>query len=263
MWYKEDKNPTWNWKRLQSLMQDRRTYKYWGPTKVETYEKALSSGTLADFKRAEYMKNVVYSFQYLEFIQVQIDELTLLTDVLKKQLYKNYIITSIGIIECIFSHLVTSNNLQNKSEWISEGEPEYCDPFIENRTEKRYIRQKQVRLPEPKDENTTFFDAIKIVVEHNLIHLPSKGLDIMHEIRKLRNKVHLSALRHENDTDYLGIDERDFIKVRYVLHTIVSEVMDEDADKSCFDFIKPSDEEIETTFDSKNKGTAQGKDHND
>lgn len=263
MWYKEDKNPTWSWKRLQSLMQDTRKYKYWGPTKVDTYEKILSSGTLADFKRAEYMKNVVYSFQYLEFIQVQIDELTLLTDVLKKQLYKNYIITSIGIIECIFSHLVTSNNLQNKNEWISEGEPEYCDPFTEDGTEKRYIKQKQVRLPEPKDENTTFFETIKIVVENNLIHLPSKGLDIMHEIRKLRNKVHLSALRHENDTDYLGIDQRDFIKVRYVLHTIVSEVIDKDTDKSCFDFINPSDEEIEMAFGRINKETTQESGHND
>ena len=200
------------------------------------------------------MKNLVYSLQYLEFIQVQLDEMKLLTDVLRKQLYKSYIINAISIIECIFSHLVAVRGLQKKTEWKSEGNFEATESFMENGVEKRYVRQKQVHLHQPENENTAFFETINIVRENDLIDLPNEKFNIMHELRKLRNKIHLQALRHENDTDYLGIEISDFIKVRYMLYMILTQVISNDADKSCLDFIAPDDEEIEKYLEDNHNG---------
>ena len=78
----------------------------WKPISVSQFEIFVSQGSLCNMPR-ELKKNIVYSLQYIQYIELQLQELNL-HSIITTMLYKNYIITGVSIIEGIFYHLLKS-----------------------------------------------------------------------------------------------------------------------------------------------------------
>ena len=84
-------------------------------TKVDEFSHVVNSGLFLSSK--ETKRNIAYSLKYLEFLKIQLDELVL-DDVMKKMIWKNFIITSISIIEVIMKD--RTNNNKHGKELLNE-----------------------------------------------------------------------------------------------------------------------------------------------
>lgn len=91
----------------------------WHPTLVSSFEAALKlDPSVSNYY--ELKKNLVYSLQYLEFLELECKELAL-TSVLSTMLYKTYVITGMSILEGLFSNFLKSKGLWNTTNLESLG----------------------------------------------------------------------------------------------------------------------------------------------
>ena len=76
--------------KLESLLNSKGvTYsKRWIPNFVNQYKNVISSGSLQNLED-EVRSNISYSLQYLEFLQLQLNELNL-HSMIKKMIYKSF-----------------------------------------------------------------------------------------------------------------------------------------------------------------------------
>ena len=170
-------------------------------------------------------------------------------DVIATQIIKTYVITAMSIIEGIFHHIVLSNGYQKKSDWKEIDAPRHTNVFRENDIDKKYIITTQIKLEKPENVQLDFEFLITKVQEKRLISLPGKSYPKLKALIKLRNKVHLHVIRHDNDTDYLGISYVDYLLARYFLHTILTDRIFSPQNNSPVDFIKLSEEQTERVVD--------------
>ena len=98
---------------MKTLLIGSKEYK-WSPTFIDDIRNSLKIKM-----KYSISKNIAYNIQYLEFLDKQLNELRL-TSVLTKMIYKNYIITSMSIIEAIFYCLLEERNLIPKEYWETE-----------------------------------------------------------------------------------------------------------------------------------------------
>lgn len=90
----------------------------WKPISVSQFETFVSQGSLCNMSR-ELKKNIVYSLQYIQYIELQLQELNL-HSIITTMLYKNYIITGVSIIEGIFlSFIKIYRELETKRVGVS------------------------------------------------------------------------------------------------------------------------------------------------
>lgn len=207
----------------------------WGPSMVVPLESALSIGAFRAMPIA-LRKNIVYSLQYLQYIQLQIDELKL-HDVIYTQLVKSYIIIAMSIVEGVFYHLLKSNNLQKKEEW-EEIEKVHTNVFKRSDDIKyKTIVTTFKMLSNPIDGRMDFESMIARVRSKNLIKLNNAAYPY---IKEIRNKVHLHISKDSNDTDYKKLSYVDYYLARYVLYRILTnEVFYPIAQGGTFEWINP------------------------
>ena len=99
---------------MQSLLINSQEPK-WYPRSIDSYRNSIIVST--DFHEYKSCKsNFAYNMQYIEYIEKQLKELRL-TDVLKKMLYKSYILTGMSIIELLFSCYLKGAKLWPTSDW--------------------------------------------------------------------------------------------------------------------------------------------------
>ena len=84
---------------------------------------------------------------------------------------------------------------------------------------------------------------INKVKEKKLISLTGKAYPYLKALKTIRNKVHLHIIRFANDTDYVSINEYDYLIARYMLYTILRDDVFKPNDKTVLNFIKLSSEE--------------------
>lgn len=165
-------------------------------------------------------KNIAYNIQYLEYLDKQLNELRL-TSVLTKMIYKNYIITSMSIIEAIFYCLLEERNLIPKEYW--ETEKTYISSEIgleDNRTRIVSELQKKVLEKERKMNLESLSSKIKSkkILSHSKINFP-----VLEYYRKLRNKVHIYISDGCDESDYNSFNFLDYLMIRAVLYAILSD----------------------------------------
>ena len=216
--------------------------KRWHPKAISIFESELTSGDFYGMNR-ELRKNIAYSLQYLQYLQLQLEELNL-HSVIEKQLQKTYIITALSIIEGIFSHLVKSKGQQKTSDW------DVCTPIHTNilkndGVEKKYVITEYHKLKTPKEEKMDFEYLITKVQEKKLLEIDYRAFGYLKKLKKIRNKVHLQVSRFENDTDYLGIERYDYLLTRYLLYGIFHSKSFGLPKITAFNFIYPNKEELE------------------
>lgn len=206
----------------------------WHPTPVSSFEYALSSGAFYGMSR-EVRKNIAYALQYLQFLQLQFDEIHL-HDIIATHIIKTYIITAMGIIEAVFHHLIVYNGYQKKEKWEDIAKPVHTNVFFEDGEKKKYVISVEKELTTPRNVQMDFEYLINKVQEKKLLSISSKAFPYIKSLKRIRNKVHLHLIRYDNDTDYMGITYYDYLLVRHILYIILCDKK-LDSKKNYFKFI--------------------------
>lgn len=195
-------------------------YNRWVPTTVGDFEKALTQG---DFRGMNYelRKNIAYSLQYLQYLQLQLDELHL-HSVIQKQLWKSYIIISMGIVEGLFYHLLKKSGNQTKTEWeetLRVSTNVYKEDGVNKKNEIITYR----KLSSAKDAKMDFESMIAKVRSKHLLKLPQAAYPYIKELKEIRNKVHLFISKNDYDTDFNKLTSVDCYLARYVLYRVLKD----------------------------------------
>ena len=167
-----------------------------------------------------------------------------LHSIVTNQIQKSYIITSMSIIEAVFLHLVKSKGFAKKEEW-QECKPFHTNVVHENGEEKKYIVTPSIKLKKPTEVEMDFEYLINKVQEKKLIKLSNDAFPYIKGLKRLRNKVHLQIVKHENDTDYTAISFYDLWLMKYVLYVILRNEVFEPGKTTCLSFIKPTNAQIQ------------------
>lgn len=234
---------------LESILEKNTDIRYsqrWHPTSVNAFESKLSSGAYRGMSR-EIRKNIAYSLQYLQFLQMEFEELHL-HEIIATHIIKTYVISAMGIIEAIFHHIVKSKGYQKKLQW-EPGEGKHTNTFRDGEGEKRYVVTVDKKLNPPVDAQMDFEYLINKVQEKKIIELTHKAYPHLKALKRIRNKVHLQIVRFENDTDYMGISFYDYLLMRYLLYSILTDPIFEQSDRTSFSFILPNKQQLQRLKD--------------
>lgn len=91
----------------------------WYPTPIETLKYSVKIDMSIENARALH-SNIAYNLQYIEFLEKELEELNL-SSVVCIMVVKNYVITSMSIIEGLFTNIVKSNGWWKTSDLESLG----------------------------------------------------------------------------------------------------------------------------------------------
>ena len=212
------------------LEKDLKYNERWSPNTVPDYSLLIRQGALQNINE-ELLKNICYSMQYLEYINLQIQELKL-HSIVEKMLYKTFIVITISIIEAIFYYILKSNN-QNKI--IKE------ELIFSTRANKKKLDGEEVLIEtnifktiEPKDGEMAFDSMIKKMEKGKYLDLRHEYFPYLKHIKDLRNRIHIHIT--ENDkfgTDFFKFDIEDFLFTKKMLLLILTD--DKIQVKSYFD----------------------------
>lgn len=187
-------------------------------------------------------KNLSYNIQYLQFLQKQIFELRL-SEVLLKMLYKNYVITSLSIIETIFAFIVKQHNLWRLRKW-----KEISHTSKTNKVNDSLIMTDTIQYENipPVEDIMDFSDLIQIVRDRKLIKLSVEQWKFLMRFKKKRNRVHIRITK-EVSTEYNDFSIYDYLSAKILLQLIIlknDEVINDKIEAlEIFKFLKLSDDE--------------------
>ncbi len=214
----------------------------WSPTSVSDFENELKNGSYYGMNK-ETRKNIVYSLQYLQFLQLQLEELNM-HSVISTQVMKTYIVTAMSIIESVFMHIVKKNNCQKKTDWQVTS-TRCSNAFVEDGIRKKYVISVEEELATPIEEKMNLEFLIQQIFNKNLLSLSHASFPYLKSLRKIRNKVHLFLVRYENDTDFLGIDHYDYLTARHLLYKTLTDPVFALKKNNRFLFLKLKTEQLE------------------
>lgn len=212
----------------------------WKPVPIARFEYLVSQGSLCNIPK-ELKKNIAYSLQYIQYIELQLHELNL-HSVIITMLYKNYIITGVSIIEGLFYYLLKSTGNWKQREWelintvkTNTYTQDGNDFKIENHIYKKIAMT---------DDEMTLDSMIKKIESKKLIDIPHNGFPYIKRLKRLRNKVHLQINEHPDDTDWYTFNYVDYLWMKYTLYRILTNSkFDNNAD--VIKFLKVDREELD------------------
>lgn len=216
----------------------------WYPTLIDDYKSAIKIEQDNDFNKA-LLKNISYNLQYLEFLQKEMEELSL-SAVMNAMLVKTYVITGVSILEGIFSYVVKKNG------WWTTRDTEEITTVNSNdkNVDKQKIRVRtQILRVIPEKDIPVYEMKLKSLIQ--ILKAHKEGLQINEKMysnldraRDIRNKIHLTNTENYTDTDYNNFAHETKTEMQEVLYEILtSETI---ATKpECFAFLKPSQQNPE------------------
>ncbi len=196
-------------------------YKYkdkWHPDYVESMEELISGGILSGMPKHQ-MKNIAYSLQYLQFLELQIKELTL-HSVISSIVYKNYVITGMSIIEALFHYILKSIDKWRKKEWQEERKVMTNVFKGEDGKQRKCCIITMKKLDTPVEDEMNFDSIINKIQDSKIFD--SKDFPYIKKYKRLRNRVHLQIGDNGSDTDYFNFSIEDYLWIKYLLYTILS-----------------------------------------
>jgi len=211
----------------------------WHPNSIATYENYLSksfeTGNNVLYIK-EIKKNIAYNLQYLEFQNQLLLEFRL-TDVIITQIYKNFIITGISIVEVILYYLLKSRNMYKIKKWSRIGKNSgYMEISkkkfkVENRIFKKVNKLTYIEMD--------FGDMTKKAQKEGLIGNNQEIYKRLPYLRRLRNKLHLQIIEKTSDTDWWNFNKKDIDNMKEVLYFILTSELfvPNKNEKLIFDFL--------------------------
>ncbi len=191
------------------------------PKKVQHYHDYLQAGLphegFITYRRA-YIRNIAYSFQYLEHLSESINDQ--LHPVIHNQIIKNFIVTGCGIVESILWMLLRADGLNQKGEWEIVQQSK-TNPHVVNGVEHRYEITEYKKLDTPVDIEMRFIDLCRKAEKKGVLGVSSSVYAKLNHLRQLRNRVHIHSVQHDRDNDWWTFDLHDGNLMREVLLEIL------------------------------------------
>lgn len=190
---------------MESLLIKSDARKRWYPQPIETYK--MSNKIPYDTPENRRLNsNFAYSMQYIEYLEKQLAEFTL-SEVLKKMVYKSYIITGMGIVELLLVYLLRSTGHWNTTEWEELCEISANPKKVDGEMVK--VVTTMHRKVEPYDMRMDLDSMIKKAEKKRVLTIDHNVFPALKKLRELRNRVHLQSGEGALDHDYncIGLDE--------------------------------------------------------
>lgn len=198
--------------------------------------------------------NIIYSLQYLHFLEKELEELYV-SDVLYAILVKTYVITSVSIIEGLYSYLLKAKNIWTPKEWKELISYESKRATVIN-GKKCKLRTK-IFYEKTVDENDEYKginigDIITTKKYYNFLQLDVNFKKELEDLKNLRNRVHLQNMHIESEKDH---DYNAFTKnTKYKAGSILYRVLTSNGilkSTDIVDFLKANIEKYESTITTK------------
>lgn len=227
--------------KIETLIKEKgyKTDERWYPTAIDHYRNGFVLNNSIEGYHP-LVDNLAYSLQYLEFLEKEILELNL-SSVVSIMLVKSYVITSMSILEGIFTNVIKSNGwwkqLDTETVFTSKNEQQTSDGT------KVIIKTEILKKIESRDDKMTLDEMIKCLNRHH------KALAVDHlvypqlqRLRDLRNRIHLQKGETNNDHDYNAFDCSVKNEMQSILYAILCSpsITVPKAIKN-YDFLKPKE----------------------
>lgn len=222
---------------LETLLKERNERNRWYPKSVEIFRGAIKLDSSVPNVR-ELRQNLSYSLQYIQFLELEFEELTL-SSVMYTMLCKTYIITGMSILEGIFSNIIKSNGWWKQSHLRSIGETTANET---NFGDKKYVIKTELCEKVDKyDIQMTLDEMInKLIHHHEALDIDHLDYPVMRRLKQLRNRVHLQMIDGPNDHDYNAFDWNSKKDMQTILYHVLTSPKITDY-PHVFDFIEPRD----------------------
>ena len=135
----------------------------WYPTPIDTLKYSVKIDMSIENARALH-SNIAYNLQYIEFLEKELEELNL-SSVVYIMVVKNYVITSMSIIEGLFTNIVKSNDWWKTSDLESLGTTQANETKFED--QKYIIKTELLKKVEPYNVQMNLDELIKILNRHH------------------------------------------------------------------------------------------------
>lgn len=208
----------------------------WYPTTVDDFRKGFALDSSIEGYHP-LVDNLAYSLQYLEFIEKELSELVL-SSVIYTMHVKNYVVTSMSILEGIFTNVIKSNG------WWKKKDTESC---LTSQAEKvsdgtKYIIKTEImKKVDAFDEKMTLDEMInRLAKHHDALEVDHLVYPALKRLRNLRNRIHLQKGDAYNDHDYNSFDAKVKKEMQSILYAILcSPNVTTDIHIINYDFLKP------------------------
>ncbi|WP_304507977.1 hypothetical protein [Anaerotignum sp.] len=192
----------------------------WKPTIVDPFKKAVSQGILEDID-THIKNNISYNLQYLQYLQLQINEIDF-HSIVKCLIYKTYIITAMSIVEAIFYQV-----LKKSGQWsMTDGWNNIGIVKTTEYSEEEQKRKMEIHIFEKgskSEKEMDFKSIINKIKDKGLLEIKSEYFSKISALRKLRNRVHLQIGEADNDTDYYKFQAEDYKLVKETLYSVLTD----------------------------------------
>ena len=209
----------------------------WYPSPIKEYQDVFLMDTTTP-ENYMLLKNICYNMQYLEFLNKELNELEL-SAVLRPMTIKYFVITGMSILEGIFTYIVKSNGKWKTIKEESIGHTVSNSATFNGQTYK--IRTDFIQPVEEHPAKEMKLAQLIDVLDnnHKLLKIDHTTYPELQRIKKLRNRIHLTAPINNAKTDYYLFTDEVKERMSSILYNILTS---ENISKptEIFDFLKPT-----------------------
>ena len=219
---------------FETFLESNSSKERWYPTSIDTLKNSIKIDTNIDNAMA-LLSNIAYNLQYIEFLEKELYELKL-SSVLYTMVIKNYVITSMSIIEGLFSNIIKSNGWWKTSNLESLGTTQANETNFNG--QKYIIKTEVLKKVAPYGLQMNFDELIKILERHHsALEVDHLIYPALKRLKDLRNRVHLQKTEGNTDHDYNAFDYLVKNEMSEILHDILTSPKITDRPET-FNFIK-------------------------
>ena len=219
---------------FDTLLESNKSKDRWYPTSIDTLKNSIKIDTSIENARALH-SNIAYNLQYIEFLEKELEELNL-SSVIYIMVVKNYVITSMSILEGLFSNIIKSNGWWKTSNLESLGTTQANETTFSG--QKYIIKTEIIKKSDPYMIQMNLDDLIKILDKHHsALEVDHLVYPALRRLKNLRNRVHLQKSEGNTDHDYNAFDYSVKNEMSEILHDILTSPKITDHPE-IFDFIK-------------------------
>lgn len=190
----------------------------WYPHGVESYRSAFIISDAVENKEV-LLSNLAYSMQYIEFLEKELNELTL-SSVVRTMLIKTYVITAMSVLEGVFCSILKENKLWKTDNLESLGTVTANEKKISG--EKLIVRTELLRKVDTyplRMDLQAMIDVLK--GKHELLGVNHLVYPALKRLKNLRNRVHLQKLEDDKMHDYNAFTDSIKKEMGNILHEIL------------------------------------------
>jgi hypothetical protein len=220
---------------------------FWCPHSIAEYDNFLRSGIEEHHSlnnRGDFVRNIGYSLQYLEFLDHTLNNDHLHATVLTLT-QKTFVITGMSIVEAILWYVVRRNGHQKKKTWETVHESE-GNPYLHNGQSLRVRASIERKLDPPVNDEMTLDSLAKKAESRHLIGgVGNPVYAALNRLRQLRNRVHVHLVDADTITDWHNFSDDEVELMKVALLAILSSALFPESEQrtELTSFLQPNDAE--------------------